>query len=228
MGCLAHFFLHKIKILNKLKFSGCLISICFIRFYVWILCLLSGFMADLNTLAEQALLGTDCTLVEALFAQDGLIKITIDRIDGVRIEDCEAVSRQLSRSLEVEAINFSRLEVGSPGADRPLRNIEEFKRFLGERVKIKLKENFQGKKIYSGILIDPEIGEGTFGLQLEEEKAKAKSSKGKLSKDKSKLDESVTKLGDTENIRINLLCFKLDEIERATLDPKLDFRGKSR
>ena len=73
--------------------------------------------------------------------------MTIDRIGGVRIEDCEQVSRQLSRVYEVENVDYKRLEVGSPGVDRPLRTEAEFRRFAGERIEIKLREAMDGRKV---------------------------------------------------------------------------------
>ncbi len=136
-------------------------------------------MADLFALTEEALAGMDIELVDVERAAMGLLRVTIDRVDGVRIEDCEQVSRQLSRVYEVENIDYKRLEVGSPGVDRPLRNEAEFRRFAGERIEIKLREALDGRKVFSGTLRAPEAdgasgqddtagaGKAVFGLEFE-------------------------------------------------------------
>ena len=51
----------------------------------------------------------------------GLLRLFIDKPGGIGLEDCAAVSRQLIRVLEVEGVEYDRLEVSSPGLDRPLR-----------------------------------------------------------------------------------------------------------
>ncbi|AZY50959.1 ribosome maturation factor RimP [Bordetella avium] len=159
-------------------------------------------MADLFALTEEALAGMGIELVDVERAALGLLRVTIDREDGVRIEDCEQVSRQLSRVYEVENIDYKRLEVGSPGVDRPLRNEAEFRRFAGERIEIKLREAVDGRKVFTGILQEADTSaddKTVFGLEFEAKK-----------------DD------------IQVLSFTLDDIERAKLDPVLDFKGKKR
>lgn len=113
------------------------------------------------------------------------MRVTIDRVGGVRIEDCEQVSRQLSRVYEVENIDYKRLEVGSPGIDRPLRNEAEFRRFAGERIEIKLREALDGRKVFSGTLTVPEdapaasdamagMHKTVFGLEFEVKRTKSR------------------------------------------------------
>jgi ribosome maturation factor RimP len=70
----------------------------------------------------------------------------------VTVEDCEAVSRQLQYALEVDGLDYSRLEVSSPGLDRPLRREADYARFCGESVVITLREPFNGRKKYQGLL----------------------------------------------------------------------------
>jgi len=159
-------------------------------------------MADLFALTEEALAGMDVELVDVERAAMGLLRVTIDKVGGVRIEDCEQVSRHLSRVYEVENIDYKRLEVGSPGVDRPLRTQAEFLRFAGERVEIKLRAAIDGRKVYTGVLRAPEAPQATpitFGLEFEAKK-----------------DD------------IQVLSFTLDDVERAKLDPVLDFKGKKR
>ena len=81
-------------------------------------------------------------LVDLEFKQDGsewFLRIFIDKEGGVLLDDCAIVSREISALLEVEDIidRAYRLEVSSPGIDRPLKRPEDFERFAGERIKIK-------------------------------------------------------------------------------------------
>ncbi|OZI81631.1 ribosome maturation factor RimP [Bordetella genomosp. 6] len=168
-------------------------------------------MADLFALTEEALAGMDIELVDVERAAMGLLRVTIDRVDGVRIEDCEQVSRHLSRVYEVENIDYKRLEVGSPGVDRPLRNEAEFRRFAGERIEIKLREALDGHKVFSGTLRAPEAG----GASGQDDTAGAGKAVFGLEFEAKKND-------------IQVLSFTLDDIERAKLDPVLDFKGKKR
>jgi ribosome maturation factor RimP len=164
------------------------------------------FMADIFALTQEALAGMDIELVDVERAPLGLLRVTIDRPDGVRIEDCEQVSKQLSRVFEVENIDFNRLEVGSPGIDRPLKQLADFVRFAGERVEIKLREAINSRKVFVGTLRAPENAATTdvelvFGLELEPQ---GKSGKAEV------------------------LSFTFSDIDRAKLDPILDFKGKKR
>ncbi|MEY3671663.1 MAG: hypothetical protein RI904_1320, partial [Pseudomonadota bacterium] len=93
-------------------------------------------------------------------------RVTIDRPEGVRIEDCEQVSKHLSRVFEVENIDYRRLEVGSPGVDRPLKTEADYKRFVGERVEVKLREAVENQKVFSGLLIDLTGSVSTAGLSV--------------------------------------------------------------
>ncbi len=95
--------------------------------------------------------GLGYELIETERSAGGLVRITIDlpwQADAVAsgvpqpllsVEDCEKVTRQLQFALEVEAIEYRRLEVSSPGIDRPLRNATDFERFLGETIDLTLK-----------------------------------------------------------------------------------------
>ncbi|HUH88374.1 MAG TPA: ribosome maturation factor RimP [Pusillimonas sp.] len=165
-------------------------------------------MADLFALTQQSIAGMDVELVDVERAPLGLLRVTIDKADGVRIEDCEQVSKQLSRVFEVENIDYKRLEVGSPGIDRPLKSVADFVRFNGQRVEIKLRHAIDNRKVFSGMLhASQEVGEqGTaagpmFGLELEPQGKSAE---------------------------VKVLNFTFDDVDRAKLDPVLDFKGKKR
>ena len=156
-------------------------------------------MADIFTVAQQALLGFDVELVDVERAPLGLLRVVIDRPEGVRIEDCEQVSRQLSHVFEVENIDYKRLEVSSPGVDRPLRRPADFVRFAGERIELRLHEPVESRKTFTGIL--RASGDESPVLSLDWE------------------DQS----GQTRT-----LPFSFDDVDRARLDPVLDFKGKKR
>ena len=96
---------------------------------------------------EQTVTGLGFDLVDLERSAGGLLRVTIDLpwVQGepenfITVEDCEKVTRQLQYLLEVENVDYKRLEVGSPGIDRPLRNENDFLRFLGQVVDITLKE----------------------------------------------------------------------------------------
>ena len=84
----------------------------------------------------------------------GIVRVFIDKPDGVDLSDCEIVSRQLSAVLDVEDPlpgNY-RLEVSSPGLDRKLTKPEHFQRFLGEPVRVKLRFAVDGRRNFRGAL----------------------------------------------------------------------------
>jgi ribosome maturation factor RimP len=95
-------------------------------------------------------------LVELEFKAGGdLLRLYIDIERGVTVDDCEAVSRQVSGILDVEDPIPGRytLEVSSPGIDRPLRTLAHFGHFAGQRVKIQLDAPFQGRRRLTGTLL---------------------------------------------------------------------------
>ncbi len=85
---------------------------------------------------------------------DGIVRVFIDKADGIGIEDCEIVSRQVSAILDVEDPipgNYS-LEVSSPGLDRTLTKPAHFQRFMGQDVRVKLRFPLSGRRNYRGAL----------------------------------------------------------------------------
>lgn len=90
-----------------------------------------------------------------LGGRDGVIRVYIDKPDGIGLEDCETVSRQISAVLDVEdpIPGHYVLEVSSPGLDRRLTKVEHFQRFTGETVKVKLRFPLEGRRNYRGQLM---------------------------------------------------------------------------
>ena len=104
-----------------------------------------------------------------------LMRIYIDQEDGVTLEDCEQVSRQVSAVLDVEdPVNGQySLEVSSPGLERPLFVEEHYTRFAGNQVFVRTSFPLDGRRKFEGILkgvdgedVVVEIGEGTFRIPL--------------------------------------------------------------
>ena len=92
------------------------------------------------------------------YAQHGagsaLLRVYIDHERGITLDDCEAVSRQLSGVLDVEdpiAEHYD-LEVSSPGLDRPLFKMDHFERFVGARARIRLAAKLEGRRRFEGVL----------------------------------------------------------------------------
>jgi ribosome maturation factor RimP len=110
-----------------------------------------------------------------------LVRLFIDKAGGVTLGDCAAVSTQVTRVLAVEGIDYERLEVSSPGLDRPLRKEADFARFAGHRAEIRMRTpDATGRRRFAGVLRGAEAGrveielEGrVVGLALEDlDKAK--------------------------------------------------------
>jgi ribosome maturation factor RimP len=111
----------------------------------------------LNKLIEQVVepMGYELVGVEYRSGKDsGLLRVYIDQDSGIMVDDCVAVSRQLSAMLDVEdpLAEAYQLEVSSPGMDRPLFVKEHFKRFAGNKVRIKLRIKLQGRRKFEGVL----------------------------------------------------------------------------
>lgn len=119
---------------------------------------------------EKTVTGMGYELVDVERSAGGLLRVYIDRVPGrayptgehefVTVEDCEAVTRQLQYALEVAGADYARLEVSSPGLDRPLKRVEDYARFAGQLVQITLKLPFQGRKKFQGTLHPAHEGSG--------------------------------------------------------------------
>ncbi len=111
----------------------------------------------LHTLLEPTVagLGYELVGVELVGARSNrTLRVYIDTPAGIRVEDCELVSHQVSGVLDVEdpIDGFYNLEVSSPGLDRPIFKAADYDRFSGERIKLRLRELHQGRRRIKGIL----------------------------------------------------------------------------
>ena len=85
-------------------------------------------------------------------ARSRLVRVFIDKPSGVDVEDCARVSNHLTRLFAVEDIDFERLEVSSPGLDRPVKRLADYARFAGQEAQLTLRAPVDGAKRIKGIL----------------------------------------------------------------------------
>jgi ribosome maturation factor RimP len=182
----------------------------------------------LQDLIAQTVTGLGYELVETERSAGGLLRVTIDlpwqpgsgQGQPVTVEDCEKVTRQLQFVLEVEGAEYRRLEVASPGIDRPLRAEQDFVRFAGELVDITLKTPLGAAS-----------GAGAVGVN-----ANRKKFRGALEQTASGWqvvwsDEPPPKPGQRVSKKkppapLQALGFTLDELREARLAPIVDFKGR--
>ncbi len=167
--------------------------------------------AHSNLAIERTVTGLGYELVDVERSAAGLLRVFIDRAivagtgereaEPINVEDCERVTRQLQYALEVEGVAYERLEVSSPGLDRPLKRPADYERFAGQEVNLTLKLPFKGRKNYRGQLLRGETG---WRLALNA--------------------SSGEKTEQTEQA----LDFTLDEVREARLVPVIDFKGRAR
>ena len=186
----------------------------------------------LQQVVEQTVTGLGYDLVEIERSAGGLLRVTIDLpwvqpaadapeplVDQfVTVEDCEKVTRQLQFALEVDGVEYKRLEVSSPGIDRPLRHEQDFVRFEGSVIDLTLKAP---------------IGAAAMG----QVNATRKKFRGTLERAESGgwqivwSDEPAVKPGQKISKKrvpapLQALGFALDELRDARLAPIVDFKGR--
>lgn len=111
-------------------------------------------MKALEEILEQTLRGMGFELVDTQRSGGGrLLRIFIDKPGGVTIDDCASTTRHLQRVFAVEGIDYDRLEISSPGLDRPLRKPADFARFAGSRVDVRMRDpDATGRRRFVGTL----------------------------------------------------------------------------
>ncbi|MBC7859947.1 MAG: ribosome maturation factor RimP [Burkholderiaceae bacterium] len=155
-------------------------------------------------LIEKTVVGLGYELVDVERAERGVLRVYIDfsaadaaEKGPITVEDCATVSHQLSHVLTVENVAYERLEISSPGLDRPVRKLEDFVRFAGCEAIVKLRAAMPGtnnRKSFQGVLQEP-VGE-QLGLEFEGKDGPA------------------------------LLEFTLADVDKARLVPQVDFRSR--
>lgn len=111
-------------------------------------------MGALAGVLESTLKGMGYELVDTQVSNRGrLLRIFIDKPAGITIDDCAEASRHLTRVFAVEGVDYDRLEVSSPGLDRPLRKAADFDRFTGSRVDVRMRmPDATGRRHFVGTL----------------------------------------------------------------------------
>jgi len=126
-------------------------------------------VGPVQAVIERTVSGMGYELVDVELAGRGLLRVTIDlpataylpdparpadaMPPAVRVEDCERVSHQLTHVLTVENIDYARLEVSSPGLDRPLKRATDYERFEGLEVVLRLHQPLSGRRNFEGVLV---------------------------------------------------------------------------
>jgi len=186
----------------------------------------------LKEIVEQTVSGLGFDLVELERSAGGLLRVTIDcpwtpqsAERFVTVEDCETVTRQLQFALEVDAVDYRRLEVSSPGIDRPLRHQQDFERFVGQVIDITLKAPIgaaaEGKvsslrKKFRGVL---ERGDA--------EAAVAPTVPWRIIwRDEPAVKPGVRVSKKRKAAPLQALGFALDELKEARLAPIVNFKGR--
>ena len=188
----------------------------------------------LQQIVEVTVAGLGYDLVEIERSAGGLLRITIDLPwsaeqaavgeQFVTVEDCEKVTRQLQFALEVDGVEYKRLEVSSPGIDRPLRHEKDFERFAGSVIDITLKAPI------GALGQDPSIhaNRKKFRGTLEKVAADGNAAAGWQVVWR---DEPAVKPGQKVSKKralapLQALGFTLDELRDARLAPIVDFKGR--
>ena len=108
---------------------------------------------DIAGIVEQVVSGLGYELVDLDLSPRGrLMRIFIDIERGINVDDCATVSHQLQRVFEVEGVEYDRLEVSSPGLDRPLTKLADFERFAGQQVQVRLRSAVGNQRTFVGRL----------------------------------------------------------------------------
>ena len=190
-----------------------------------------------HTAIETTVAGLGYELVEVERAAGGLLRVTIDHpaADGmperfINVDDCERVTRQLQHVLEVEGLSYERLEVSSPGLDRPLKSAGDFRRFLGEQVEVTLKVPFKGRKRFRGELMAAESGwrvllAPTAAVAAAKKHAASRSAQARAAARAAESGVEAPAVAETPGDE-KVLDFSLDEVREARLVPVIDFKGR--
>lgn len=178
---------------------------------------MAGVTSDLYQTVQRTVGGLGYELVDVERLGGGLLRVTLDAPDGIGLEDCERVSHQLSHLFAVESVNYERLEVSSPGLDRPLKAASDYARFVGREINVQLHAPLAaagGRKRLRGRLLQL-IGGERLQLTVENEAASDAAKGGRSS---AKRRESAA---STATVVVEVA---LAEIEKARLVPELNFR----
>ena len=120
---------------------------------------------DVGQLIETTVTGLGYELVDVERSGRGMLRIFIDKPEGISVDDCQVVSNQLTRLFLVENVDYDRLEISSPGLDRVIKKVDDFMRFSGERAQIKLRMPIAGRKNFVGVISG--VNDGVLQLDVD-------------------------------------------------------------
>lgn len=173
---------------------------------------------DVQTIVGSTVEGLGYELVDIERTSRGLLRIFIDKPAGISVEDCADVSNHLSRLFTVEGIDFERLEISSPGLDRPLKNVASFQRFAGRSAKVKLNAMFEGRRRFDGVIEAVDGNEIAFRVLDEEPKAVSRVTPKSKSKVVAGAKAAATASPQAE---VKLLRVPIENIDHARLIPEV-------
>ena len=180
---------------------------------------MTRFSSELASLVERTVTGLGYELVELERFGHGLLRVTLDtpQPGGIGLDDCEKVSRQLTHLFAVEHVEYDRLEVSSPGLDRPLHGLRDFERFVGAEVAVQLLMPHQGRRKLRGTVLATGGEPGAEWVQLRE--SPPQPAPGKAHGARS-MWVAVPEMPVFE--------LALAEVDKARLVPQVDFGSKAR
>ena len=177
---------------------------------------------DVQTIVGSTVGGLGYELVDFELSARGLLRVFIDKVDGISVEDCASVSNHLSRVFAVEGVDFERLEVSSPGLDRSLRRLEDFQRFVGRSAKVKLNAMIDSRKRFDGVI--QSAGAGGIAFHLIEDATKPVTSRAIAAKGISRTSasgKSQRAANAKSAASATMIIVPLENIDRARLIPEI-------
>jgi ribosome maturation factor RimP len=124
---------------------------------------------QLMELIETAVTGLGYELVDfETSPRARLLRVFIDKADGISVDDCAEVSHHLTRLFAVENVDYDRLEISSPGLDRPLKKAADFARFVGQEAQFKLRVPVGNQRNFKGRILGEADGKVRFDVEGEE------------------------------------------------------------
>lgn len=122
-------------------------------FYLWRRIVEGIWRVRVEEIIEQAVQGLGFELVDFETSPKGrLLRVFIDGPKGITVDDCATVSNHLTRLFAVENVDYDRLEVSSPGLDRPLKKLSDFERFAGHEAHVRIRVAIDGQRNFAGLL----------------------------------------------------------------------------
>lgn len=186
--------------------------------------------AEIIELVEATVEGLGFEFVEFERLPRGMMRVTIDSTaeGGVSVNDCELVSDQITHLFTVEGIDYDRLEISSPGVERPLKRVRDWVRFVGQLAHVELYEPLHaegfpeaGRRKLDGRILAVEGDEGQETIKFSFEEIEVARTPSQAARAKA----AKTKKVKAQPIEVS---FAFNDVDRANLIAQLDFKGKQK